>query len=103
MARAPRWVDEVSRPPDADARLGTSEKLRRVTLLCVTSMVFQGYDAMAIRQRVLSIAKGVIEEVGEDEYEVETHMAVVQRTVEELLAKLLDEQDDAFDSLAPSG
>jgi hypothetical protein len=76
--------------PSADASFGTEERLRRVTSFCVLLMIERGYDAEAIRSSVLTLAQRVIQELADDGYKAETHVAIVQRTVDGLLERLKD-------------
>jgi hypothetical protein len=66
---------------------GTEERLKIVTGLCVNSMVSRGLDARTIRGTVLGIATRAIVGLAVDAYEEETHLAVVQRTLDEMLAR----------------
>ncbi len=65
----------------------TEEKLCRATALFVSMLLLGGSDARSIRRRVLDIAGPVIQALAEDEYRVESHFAIVQRTVDAVLAR----------------
>lgn len=67
-----------------DSRI--EERLRSVTALCVESLLTSGLDARTIRRTVLGIATRAITSLAEDSYEEETHTAVVQRTIDEMLS-----------------
>jgi hypothetical protein len=65
-------------------------------------MIYRGRDAGAIRSRVLALAKRVIQDLAEDEYKAETHVAIVQRTVDDLLGKLLGTPSASSDDACPA-
>jgi hypothetical protein len=65
----------------------TEEKLCRATALCVSTLLLGGDDAVSIRRRVLDIAGPVIRAQAGDEYRVESHVALVQRTIDAVLAR----------------
>jgi hypothetical protein len=65
----------------------TEEKLCRVTALYVSTLLAAGRDADSIRRRVLDIAGPVIRELAGDEYRVESHFAIVQRSIDAVLAR----------------
>jgi hypothetical protein len=66
----------------------TEERLRCVTAVCVASMVHGGLDDEAIRSRVLEIAREVIQALADNEYQFETHTAIVQRAIDEVLTQM---------------
>lgn len=76
---------------DSQATLGdpheTSERLRSVTTLCVESLLIQGLDVPTIRRTVLGIASRAIGDLAIDDYEEESHTAVVQRAIDDVLAR----------------
>jgi hypothetical protein len=79
-------MEPCSRQGDDDS-LSTEERLRQVTLLCVESLVRRGLDAATVRSMVLRMAARAIEEQATDLYQEETHTAIVQRTIELVLAQ----------------
>jgi hypothetical protein len=98
-------MDEVYRSGRISAaghRPGTEDRLRFVTSVYVFSMVCRGWDAEAIRSRLLALAKGVIQDLADDEYKAETHIAIVQRTVDDLLRKLLEAPSEGSEDACPS-
>jgi hypothetical protein len=67
--------------------LATEERLRRVATLCVQSLMLRGLEPRTIRRTVLQIAGRAIKSLAIDEYEMETHTAVIQRTIDDLLSR----------------
>src|SRR3954468_10591767 len=71
-----------------DVGITTEERLRCVTAVCVASMVHGGLDNESIRRRVLEIAREVIQALAGNVYQFETHTAIVQRAIDEVLSQL---------------
>ncbi|MFO0893248.1 MAG: hypothetical protein U0790_29430 [Isosphaeraceae bacterium] len=64
----------------------TEERLRKVTALCVASLIVRGVDSATVRLTVLRMATTAIRELSSDAYQEETHIAVVQRTIDQVLS-----------------
>jgi hypothetical protein len=73
----------------ATEEMGTTEqRLRRVTTLFALTLMNGGRDPRTIRRSVLAVAKRVIDELAADDYQAETHTAIVQRTIGTVLTSL---------------
>jgi hypothetical protein len=66
----------------------TEQRLRQVTTSFVMILYQGGHEASSIRRCVMQVASKVIQALAGDEYQVETHTAIVQRTVEVVLTRL---------------
>jgi len=62
------------------------DRLRTITVLCVESLISRGIDFGTVRHLVLRMAGNAIREMSTDAYQEETHLAVVQRTVDTILS-----------------
>jgi hypothetical protein len=97
-------VSRSSLPPEVG--VSTEERLRCVTAACVASMAHGGLDEAAIRRRVLEIASDVIRALVDDEYQLETHTAIVQRAIDEVLSLMRrgewEQTDVALDRANPA-
>ena len=70
-----------------DMGISIEDRLLCVTAVCVVSMIHGGLDDGEIRRRVLEIAREVIRALAEDVYQFETHTAIVQRAIDEVLSQ----------------
>jgi len=66
----------------------TEQRLRQVTTRFVMILSQGGHEPDSIRRTVMQVATKVIQALAVDEYEIETHTAIVQRTIEAMLRKL---------------
>jgi hypothetical protein len=66
----------------------TEQRLRHVTTRFVLILSQGGHEAGSIRRTVMQVATKVIAALASDEYQIETHTAIVQRTIEAMLCKL---------------
>ena len=71
-----------------DEMATTEQRLRQVTTGYVVVLYQGGHEAGSIRRSVMQVATKVIKALAADEYEVETHTAIVQRTIESVLHNL---------------
>ncbi len=55
-------------------------------MLCVESLISSGTDLRTVRHLVLRMAGNAIREMSTDAYQEETHLAVVQRTIDTILS-----------------
>ena len=66
----------------------TEQGLRQVTTGFVVVLSQAGHEAGSIRKSVMQVATKVIESLAANEYQVETHTAIVQRTIDAVLQNL---------------
>jgi hypothetical protein len=66
----------------------TEQRLMQVTTRFVMSLSQGGLEAGSIRRSVMEVATKAIGALAVDEYEIETHTAIVQRTIETVLCTL---------------
>jgi hypothetical protein len=71
-----------------DEMATTEQRLRQVTTAYVVVLCRDGHEAGSIRRCVMQVARKVIESLAADEYEIETHTAIVQRTIDAVLRKM---------------
>lgn len=71
-----------------DEMATTEQRLRQITTGYVVVLFQGGHEAGSIRRCVMQVATKVIESLAADEYEIETHTAIVQRTIETVLHNL---------------
>jgi len=86
-----------------DMGISIEDRLRCVTAVCVVSMIHGGLDDGEIRRRVLEIAREVIRALAEDLYQFETHTAIVQRAIDEVLSQSRPGGNPATISVEDSG
>jgi hypothetical protein len=65
-------------------------------------MISRGWDSETIRSRVLTLAKGVIRDLAADGYQAETHVAIAQRTVDDLLERLMEAPSERPEDTCPA-
>ncbi len=66
----------------------TAQGLKQVTTNFVLVLSQAGQEAGSIRRSVMQVAMKVIQSLAVDEYQLETHTAIVQRSLEAALRKL---------------
>lgn len=73
----------------ANGRGSTTEQgLRLVATNYVFFLSETGHEASSIRRSVMQVASRVIQSLAANEYQAETHIAVVQRTIDAVLDQL---------------
>jgi hypothetical protein len=74
--------------PSTGAMATTEQRLQWITTCFVLVLMSEGSDPCSIRRSVMEVARRVIDDMADNEYEVETHTAIVQRTIGTVLTAL---------------